>query len=89
MERDDELFDFSDQILGESSQTTTHQDIQQSDQIKLTYQNEVHTSYLLVNALFNLLLRKGVIFPHEVNPLVEELHTEYMKRKGRDANGTS
>lgn len=54
-----------------------------TEQPKNPYQTEVQTSYLLVNALMTLLIRKGIIQQHEVQALVAELHFEYMKKKGR------
>lgn len=76
-ERDDELFDFSEQILGEPVK-----EIKPSpEKVVLNKDSEVMTSYLLVNALLNLLIRKGVIYPHEVNALVAELHVDYLKKK--------
>ena len=84
--RDDEFFDFSDQILGEQGkEEATNEAQSESPKIPaaMNYQGEVHTSYLLVNALLNLLIRKGIIYPHEVNTLVGELHEEYMKKKGK------
>ncbi len=86
MERDEDFFDFTEQIFDEPS-IPNQKDDTQTPNVPLTLENEVHTSYLLVNALLNLLLNKGVIFPHEVKFLVEELHQEYLKKKGRDADG--
>jgi hypothetical protein len=73
----DDLFDFSEQVLGEPAKDT------QSDKLKpvLTNESEVLTSYLLVNALMNLLIRKHIIQSHEVQVLIAELHVEYMKLK--------
>lgn len=82
--RDDEFFDFSDQILGEQGkESEATQPESPKTPAAMNYQGEVHTSYLLVNALLNLLIRKGIIYPHEVNTLVGELHEEYMKKKGK------
>lgn len=82
--RDDELFDFSDQVLGgQAGDTNEVKPEEKQEPVAMNYQGEVHTSYLLVNALFNLLVRKGIIYPHEVNTLVGELHEEYMKKKGK------
>jgi hypothetical protein len=47
------------------------------------YDTEVQTSYLLVNALLTLLQQKGIIQPHEVQPIISELHKQYMAKKGR------
>lgn len=56
----------------------------ESESSAYPYQTEVQSSYLLVNALLSLMIRKGIIFPHEVQALVSELHLEYMKKKGRE-----
>lgn len=44
-------------------------------------QNEVYTSYLLVNALFNLLVTKGIIKSSEITPLLADLHVSYKNGK--------
>lgn len=80
-EKDDDFFDFSEQILGEP---TEDQKKQKSLSTKNTtnLQTEIQTSYLLVNALLNLLIRKGIIYPHEVQVLISELHQDYTKKRG-------
>jgi hypothetical protein len=82
-ERDEDFFDFSEQILGEPAKELVLPSGEISeDHLKPNpYQSEVQTSYLLVNALLNLLVRKGIIFQHEVQSIVAELHIDYMKRK--------
>lgn len=95
----DELFDFSDQMFTgpskkesemESNPTPFKDPIDPTGTpVKFTYDKEVQTSFLLTNALMNLLIRKQIIYPHEVQTLVAELHIEYMKmkKKGQDDNG--
>lgn len=78
--RDGDLFDFSSQILGHHQEPSGDK---KKESVGTPYGNEVHSSYLLVNALINILMRKGIIFPHEISNLVEELHVEYMKNKKR------
>lgn len=82
-ERDDDIFDFTNQVFGEIAKESeqNHEGEQSSQQPVLNRDSEVHTSYLLVNALMTLLLRKGMIYPHEINALVAELHVEYIKKK--------
>lgn len=78
----DDMFDFSEEIFGESPhglKNTTPP--VEKDEPKLDYKNEVHTAYILVNALLNLLIQKGYIKSHEVNSIVAELHEQFMKRK--------
>lgn len=56
--------------------------IQPIAEVKITpSQNEAYTSYLLVNALFNLLVTKGLIKSSEITPLLAELHLSYSVRK--------
>jgi hypothetical protein len=81
-EKDDDLFNFSDQIIGESAKEPP--EIIHAPKI-LTQETEIQTSYLLVNALMTLLVRKELIQPSEVQSLVAELHVEYMKKKGRSS----
>lgn len=93
-------FDFSEMIFGEPKQlpvqeevvnpTPTNKETPATSSTPNIYDTEVQTSYLLVNALLNLLVRKGYIYPHEVQALVAELHVDYMKKrqKGRDNDGT-
>lgn len=74
---DDDLFGFSKQIFGESAEDLKAE----AKKPGLTTATEVQTSYILVNALLSLLIRKGVIYSHEVNALVAELHADYIKKK--------
>lgn len=76
---DDELFNFSDQIFGNLSNTTSPKKHDRT--LMPSNENEIHTSYILVNALLNLLIQKGVIHRHEVNGIVAELHELYLKKK--------
>jgi hypothetical protein len=78
-EKDD--FDFSE-IIGEPAKEPVLPS-GETEKPEHPYQGEVQTSYLLVNALMTLLVRKGIIHPHEVQALVAELHIEYMKKRGR------
>lgn len=48
---------------------------------QLTQDEEVATSYILTNALFNLLVNKGIITPEEIHPLILELHQIYRRTK--------
>jgi hypothetical protein len=84
-ERDDEFFDFSEQVLGDFTKEPMNTNPTDGPQpFNTDNKTEVHTSYILVNALLTLLVRKGVIYSHEVNALVAELHSEYMKKRGKD-----
>lgn len=92
-----ELFDFGlDDLLGKSNDKPK-QDTEKKEQPSaasegslLNSGNEAITSYLLVNALLNLLLAKGIIYQHEVNALIAELYVEYRKHKrsGNDDNNS-
>ncbi|WP_067923957.1 hypothetical protein [Alicyclobacillus shizuokensis] len=73
MNEDQEFDLFEDMIPQRRSLADTPQGVTRND--------EVVTSYLLVNALFQLLLRKGIIHEHEVNQLIEELAIEYQQTK--------
>lgn len=89
MPASDDIFDFSDQTLNFS--TTAAEPIEEPvPSIKkqgMTKDDEISTSYLLVNVLLNLLVQKGIIQTTEVNSLLSELHKQYMeKRKGGDAD---
>jgi hypothetical protein len=98
---EDEIFDFSEQIFGDEPTKAQRSDVlsdptpfknedKPSKESPISYDTEVQTSYLLVNALLNLLIRKQVIYPHEVQALVEELHADYVKKKkGRDNDGAT
>lgn len=94
-ERDEDDFDFSEMMFDEPakksdpmSDPTPNNEEKSIPKGELTYDKEVQTSYLLVNAMLTLLVRKQIIYPHEVQALVSELHVEYVKKKGRDGNGT-
>jgi|GEM_PF-3845807 len=80
-ERDDDFFDFRDQVFGESARDSIP--FSPQEEAVLNRDSEIHTSYILVNALLNLLIRKGIIYPHEVKALVAELHAEYIKKRGK------
>lgn len=86
-ERDDDFFDFSDQIISDLQPQQVSEEVKSSS--FKNHNNEVQTSYVLVNALMSLLIQKGVIYPHEVQSLVSELHAEYIKKKGTGPNGTN
>jgi hypothetical protein len=75
----DEDFDFTDLVLPGSSEVPNQDDSQAA--FTISQEDEVTTSYLLVNTLLNLLLQKGIVKQHEVNSLLSELHVEY--KKGR------
>jgi hypothetical protein len=80
-ERDDDLFDFTEQVFGQPAEEVKEERRPQQEKAVLTTQSEIHTSYILVNALLNLLVRKGIIYPHEVQSIVAELYEEYIKKK--------
>ena len=42
---------------------------------------EITTSYLLVNTLLNLLIKKEIIKHSEVNEILSELHQNYIQSK--------
>jgi hypothetical protein len=46
-------------------------------------EEEIRTSYLLVNVLLTLLIDKGIIHQGEVDELLEELFDEYKKKRRR------
>lgn len=72
-------FDFTEFTGHEPSQPKPAEASQMQD---ISLKGEVHTSYILVNSLMTILLRKGYITKEELNPLIAELHAEYMKKKG-------
>lgn len=86
--RDDDRFDFSDLVFGERNTHNANQIKHAAPKVELSSDAEVQTSYLLVNALLNLLIKKGLIHSHEVQNIVSELHSEYLKKKGSSGNGT-
>lgn len=47
------------------------------------YADEVKTSYLLVNALMTVLVKKGLINEEEVNDVLTEMYIEYKRKKGQ------
>lgn len=89
MPKQDDDFDFSEQIFTETTPSPEAAQPAPTDSPKRhPYETEVQSSYLLVNALMNLLIRKGIIQTHEVTALVAELHQDYMKaRKEREQGG--
>ncbi|WAT23494.1 hypothetical protein O0R52_22190 (plasmid) [Bacillus halotolerans] len=86
--RDDDRFDFSDLVFGERNTHNAHQIKRDTAKVESSSEAEVQTSYLLVNALLNLLIKKGIIHSHEVQNIVSELHSDYLKKKGSRGNGT-
>ncbi|SFJ63475.1 hypothetical protein SAMN02799624_05283 [Paenibacillus sp. UNC496MF] len=52
-----------------------------NEQKGLTMEDELRTSYLLVNVLLGLLVQKGVITQAEVDTLLAELYAEYKARR--------
>lgn len=82
-DRDDDFFDFRDQVnLNPEPQPQQPFSSFEQDPANGSV-NEVETSYVLVNALLKLLVQKEIITTHEIQPLIAELHAEYMKKKGR------
>jgi hypothetical protein len=80
--RDEQDFDFLDQVLPSQAienknETPFHDDA-------VSFNDQVRTSYLLVNALLNLLIQKGIIYPHEVNTLINELHQQLKLKRRSD-----
>lgn len=79
---DDEFYDFSDQIFKDFGEPVKEKKSEiNNEHSVLTQETEVHTSYILVNALLSLLIQKGIIKQSEVNQIVEELHAQYMRKK--------
>ncbi|GIN55019.1 MULTISPECIES: hypothetical protein [Bacillus subtilis group] len=87
-EGSDDRFDFSEFIVGGGKPHTNSQTPPDTSKVSLSIENEVKTSYLLVNALLKILITKGMIHSGEVNDLVKELHNDYLKMKGSKGNGT-
>lgn len=87
-EGSDDRFDFSEFIVGGEKPHTNSQTPPDTSNVSLSIENEVKTSYLLVNALLKILITKGIIHSGEVNDLVKELHNDYLKMKGSKGNGT-
>ncbi|MGG1453466.1 hypothetical protein ABE325_21390 [Bacillus licheniformis] len=87
-EGSDDRFDFSEFIVGGGKPHTNSQTPPDTSKVSLSIENEVKTSYLLVNALLKILITKGIIHSGEVNDLVKELHNDYLKMKGSRGNGT-
>lgn len=87
-EGSDDRFDFSEFIVGGGKPHTNSQTPPDTSKVSLSIENEVKTSYLLVNALLKILITKGIIHSGEVNDLVKELHNDYLKMKGSKGNGT-
>ncbi|MCD7911030.1 hypothetical protein KC480_05760 [Bacillus velezensis] len=86
--RDDDQFDFSDFILANKQFMNSSRTQSDTSKTELNFESEVQTSYLLVNALLNLLIKKGIINSHEVQNIVLELHGDYLRKKGSRGNGT-
>lgn len=87
-EGSDDRFDFSEFIVGGEKPHTSSQTTPDTSKVSLNAENEVKTSYLLVNALLRILITKGIIRFSEVNDLVKEMHNDYLKMKGSKGNGT-
>lgn len=65
---------------------TEYTDLSPEDSMLMSEINrdeEITTSYLFVNILLNLLIKKGIIHSAEVNNLLAELHRDYIKKKKR------
>ncbi|OXB94842.1 hypothetical protein [Parageobacillus galactosidasius] len=73
---DDQAFNFLDELIVEHKETPFEEEI-------ITLEDQVRTSYLLVNTLLHLLIQKKIIQPHEVHNLLRELHQELRNRRGR------
>jgi hypothetical protein len=89
MSRSEDAFDFSDQMFTpvEESEPAKDNIAEPAPEPKDRLETEVRTSYLLVNVLLNLLVRKRIIHQHEVQSLLGELHKDYMEqRKGTGGN---
>jgi hypothetical protein len=46
-----------------------------------SFEDEIRTSYLLVNVLLSLLIDKGIIQQGEVDELLGELYEEYKRKR--------
>lgn len=80
-ERDDDFFDFSDQIISDFAPLP---EVPKQEETKNAFSmnsNEVQTSYFLVNALMSLLISKGIIRPDEIQSIVSDLYVDYIKKK--------
>lgn len=75
-------FDFLDQVMPNykvEQQKETRS--LQSRRINM-HEDMVYSSYLLVNALINILINKRIISMDEVSLLLEELHEELKRNRG-------
>lgn len=81
-------FDFFDEemIPGSKKSTSSSKSEISGSFGQLNTEKEATTSYLLVNALLNILIAKGYIYPHEVQSILSDLSHEYrkLKRKGEE-----
>lgn len=76
-------FNFNEEVLGNAGfSTTTNNNSHNPMNCASSLENEVQTSFLLTNALLNILLRKGIISQNEVQELVAELFEVYQQKKG-------
>ncbi|MGV7000239.1 hypothetical protein ACWA2C_16260 [Priestia megaterium] len=82
-DRDDDFFDFREQVNLNPDPQPQQPFLDFEQSATNDSASEVQTSYVLVNALLKLLVQKEIITTHEIQPLVAELHAEYMKKKGR------
>lgn len=73
---DEQAFDFLEEFIFEDKETPFEEE-------NITLEDQVQTSYLLVNTLLHLLIQKKIIQAHEVHNLLRELHQELRNRRGR------
>jgi hypothetical protein len=73
---DEQAFDFLEELIFD------HQEMPFEEET-ITLEDQVRTSYLLVNTLLHLLVQKKIIQPHEIHDLLRELHQELRNRRGR------
>jgi hypothetical protein len=51
--------------------------------LDFTQDDLIRTSYLLVNVLMEILIKKGYIQQSEVDHLLEEVYEEYKRKRGK------
>ncbi|EOO44393.1 MULTISPECIES: hypothetical protein [Bacillus cereus group] len=75
-------FNFNDQVLGSAGFSSDKEAVFKETNSPFSVESEVQTSFLLSNALLNILLRKKIISQNEVTELVSELFEVYQQKKG-------
>lgn len=77
-----EEFDFLSEVMGDHPPKGVQQ--QSYEEMIEIEENLLLSSYLLVNALLNVLIKKNYIKMSEVSEILEELHNELIKRRRHD-----